>query len=203
MKHVKTYENWNDFHEYKSNNPKNPQLVYERNPEPNIDKLIYDLEPGSNVLDLGCGDGIDTLYFQSNGFNVSGLDASEFVIDENKTKNPNIDWKIYDIADANLPFEDNSLDLIYCRLSLHYFDRFQLSQILHNINLKLKQGAILYLSAKTQSFKDRVSTGKKQLHIREWQKILSYYFKDIHIQKNSGKLYNIPSEWLEIECHKS
>jgi len=200
---IKEYNIWDEFHTLKSKNPRNPQLIYEREPDKNIlDRLTYDLENGSSILDLGCGDGVDAIYFDSKGFDVSALDISPVVIEENFKKNPNIDWRVYDIGKFELPYENNEFDLIYCRLSLHYFDRYTVTQIVHDINNKLKDGGIFYFTVKTQSFAEKVKTGKQFLHKKEWIKVLNYYFKDIHITEHSGKLYNIPSNWLEIECYK-
>jgi len=192
---------WDEFHTLKSQNPKNPQLVYEREPDKNtLDKLMYDLETGSKILDLGCGDGVDATYFKNKGFDVSGLDISPAVIAELKSKQPSIDWKIYDISNANIPYPNAYFDLIYCRLSLHYFDRFTITHIVNDIKNKLKSNGVLYFTVKSQAFKERVKTGKQFLHKKEWMKILDYYFKDIIVHQHSTKLYNIPSDWLEFEC---
>ena len=191
-------DDWDEYHSLKSQNPMNPQLVYEREPDHSIDKLIYDLEPGAKILDLGCGDGVDAMYFSSKGFDVTASDLSSVVIEENKIKEPNIKWNVYDISNANI---SGKYDLIFCRLSLHYFDRFDISIILNDIKNNLNENGRLYFTVKTQDFKERVQTGKTFLHKKEWIRILKYYFKDINIQEHSGKLYNIPSRWLEIECY--
>lgn len=191
---------WDEFHELKSKNPKNPQLIYERDPDKNIlDRLVYDLDNNAKILDLGCGDGVDSIYLKEKGFDVYALDLSSVAI--NNLKESGINSKVYDIKTADLPFSDDYFDLIYSRLALHYFDRFELSQILHNIKNKMKDGSTLYITSKTQSFKDKIQTGKQFLHKKEWLKILGYYFTDIHITEHSGRLYNIPSTWLEIECY--
>lgn len=207
MKNIKTYklfeniEEWNEFHSLKSQNPKNPQMIYDREPEKNIlNKLLYDLNEGSRILDLGCGDGVDSMYMSSKGFNVSGLDISPVIINENKQKDDNIDWKIYNIGDANLPYKNDEFDLIYCRLSLHYFDKETLNAIFYDIRKKLKSGGLLYFTVKTQDLKEKIKTGKKYLHRVEWERLLSFYFSGINIMEHTGKLYNIPSRWLEIEC---
>jgi len=171
-------EDWNEYHSLKSKNPMNPQLVYEREPDNSIDKLIYDLEPGAKILDLGCGDGVDAIYFYSKGFDVTASDLSSIVIEENKMKEANIKWNIYDISEANI---SGKYDLIFCRLSLHYFDRFDISVILNDIKNKLNKYGRLYFTVKTQDFKERVQTGKKFLHKKEWVRTLNYYFKDINI----------------------
>lgn len=206
MKKFKIFENlenWNNFHYLKSKNPKNPQLIYERTPNENVlDKLLFDLPENCRVLDLGCGDGVDSIYFYEKGCNVSALDFSNLIINENINKEPNIDWQVYDINDCNLPFNNSEFDLIHCRLSLHYFDRFTITQILSDIYNKLKSNGVLYFTVKNQNFNEKIKTGKKYLHKKEWLKVLNYYFDNINVIEHQGKLYNIPSKWLEFECVK-
>ncbi|NPV12748.1 MAG: methyltransferase domain-containing protein [Ignavibacteria bacterium] len=72
----------------------------------------------------------------------------------------------------------------------------------YDIKNKLKDGGCLYITSKTQSFQDKIKTGKQFLHKKEWIKILNYYFQDIRITEHSGKLYNKYCQWLEIECYK-
>lgn len=207
LKHFKIFENkqsWDEFHKLKSNNPKNPSLIYERDADKNIKKLILELEPNSRVLDLGCGDGKDSVYFSKNGFNVSALDFSDVIINENKDKYPYIDWEIYDISKANLPYKNNEFDLIFSRLSLHYFDTDNLNSILLDIKNKMKHNSILFFTVKYEtSIDDKVKTGKKFMNIDEWRNILDKYFNNITISENTGKLYNFESKWLEIKCYKN
>jgi tellurite methyltransferase len=198
MKYLKKYENWNNFHKMKSNNDKNIDLIYERNPNESINNIIDGLKPDSKILDLGCGDGVDSLYFYSMGFEVFSLDISDYVIEENKEKNSNIDWKVYDISTAKIPY-DIKFDLIYSRLSLHYFDKLTLDKILEDVKSKMVNGSKFYLMVKTTN-KESFKTGKKFYNRDEWYEILSKYFNNINIDKKSGKLYNIDSEWLEIIC---
>src|SRR3990170_6301318 len=60
-------------------------LEYARNPDRFIwgtapSRLAQDLAalvpPGARVLDLGCGEGRDSVYFASRGYDVTGLDVS-------------------------------------------------------------------------------------------------------------------------------
>ena len=39
--------------------------------------LMPELQPGSNILDIGCGNGRDALFFSQHGHHVVGIDASK------------------------------------------------------------------------------------------------------------------------------
>jgi ubiquinone/menaquinone biosynthesis C-methylase UbiE len=65
-----------------------------------IDSLFA---PGSLVLDLGCGTGIDALHLQSRGVNVHGIDASSRMIEITRERGIDADCcRIEDLAGQNL-----------------------------------------------------------------------------------------------------
>ena len=44
------------------------------------DSFLKYLEPGSLILDFGCGSGRDSRYFMSKGFKVEAIDGSEEMV---------------------------------------------------------------------------------------------------------------------------
>lgn len=75
----------------------------------------------TKVLDLGCGEGNDTLYLTERGFKVIVCDYSEIALNHVKQELANVETIQLDISE-NLPFKENTFDLIIADLSLHYFD---------------------------------------------------------------------------------
>ncbi|NTV24555.1 MAG: class I SAM-dependent methyltransferase, partial [Nanoarchaeota archaeon] len=79
----------------------------------------------ATLLDLGCGDGRDSIYFAGKGLKVTAVDFSESGIARLKERislsgMDNIQAIQKDIRKIRL--KDNSFDIIYAHLSLHYFD---------------------------------------------------------------------------------
>ena len=79
------------------------------------------------VLDMGCGEGIDSLvYLSRNPQTLISLDSSFFMLEKAKEKigNKNIflngTWK-------DIPLTENSVDIIIGRYSLHYEDSIDLA----------------------------------------------------------------------------
>ncbi len=73
------------------------------------------LEKKNKLLDLGCGNGFFSLYFDSLCDTV-GVDFSEKML----AKNP-IAWKI--LMDANhLAFQDFAFDVVFCHALLHHVE---------------------------------------------------------------------------------
>jgi len=67
---------------------------------------------GKKLLDIGCGDGVLSYLFAKEGYEVSGIDYSDIAIEfaKEKTKNLNIDFR--QGSAYELPFEDNSFDIV-------------------------------------------------------------------------------------------
>ena len=67
-----------------------------------------------SILDVGCGDGRDALYFAEQGLAVTAIDFSEEAIRRLKSENPSIHASVMDIR--HLDFPDASFDAVYAHL---------------------------------------------------------------------------------------
>ncbi len=97
----------------------------------NIDIYLFDqllkrrFDDCDSVLDAGCGNGRNMVYFLQHDFEVYGIDKSISAIDEVKKmsatlnpENPVNNFVIGEISD--MPFEDELFDVIICNAVLHY-----------------------------------------------------------------------------------
>jgi len=76
-------------------------------------EFITYLEPGSRVLDLGCGSGRDSRYLADHGFDVYGVDISEVAIEKAKRIANSHDISFSVGTAENLPFQDGHFDAVY------------------------------------------------------------------------------------------
>lgn len=79
-------------------------------------------EPFSDLLDAGCGTGAMLAMFKRDypDRNYTGVDLSEKMIETANKKH--IDGIRFVAGDCeNLPFEDNSFDVVTCSLSFHHY----------------------------------------------------------------------------------
>ena len=104
---------------------------------------------GEKILDLGCGYGYYTEYFQSIGGIATGIDGSKAMIDIAKKNYPKCDFMVLDIT-KTLPFEDNSFDIIFCNQVL--MDIENAESVFYECFRILKPGGILYYSITHPSF---------------------------------------------------
>lgn len=109
------------------------------------------LKPNSKILDIGCGVANDSIYFAKNGHLVLASDISEVAINKNKKRfgeSANLTFSIIDIAEP-LNIKDNEFDMVYARLSLHYFTDKATKQIFKEIHRILKPKGLLCFICKS------------------------------------------------------
>lgn len=103
---------------------------------------VLDSNKKSEILDLGCGIGADTLYLIEKGYNVLSCDFSTEALNNIKNNIPKSNTMYLDMVD-NFPFKDESFSLIIADLSLHYFDNETTIHIMHEIRRILKKNGVL------------------------------------------------------------
>jgi len=81
------------------------------------------------ALELGCGTGYDSAFLRDQGFKVTAIDVSEYIINVCKRNHKNIDFLVMDIS-KELP--KDSFDLIYDRGCIHN-NKDNIKQSLKNI----------------------------------------------------------------------
>lgn len=148
---------------------------------------IVDKIPKGNCLDLGCGLGQYTKYFLDKGFNVTSCDISPEVL---KRLKENIKGSITLELDMSekLPFRDNSFDLVFANLSIHYFDTKTTASLLKEIKRILKDDGYFIGSVNSlKTFKFLKEPKKLEDNyyqegnrfVRLWNKEqFDYFFKD-------------------------
>lgn len=82
-----------------------------------IKQLIpyVDFNDGTRLLDVGCGNGFFTFYFDQ-VCDVSGVDYSEKMLKMNPVK------KTFRADASDLPFQDSSFDVVFCHALLHHVE---------------------------------------------------------------------------------
>ncbi|MFQ5827898.1 MAG: class I SAM-dependent methyltransferase [Candidatus Methylomirabilia bacterium] len=80
--------------------------------------------PGGRVLDLGCGEGRDSVFFAAHGLDVTGVDASRAGIAKARrlagSRGVRIRWLVGDMARLRY---DGHFDVVYSLGGIHYVPR--------------------------------------------------------------------------------
>jgi len=78
------------------------------------------------IIDVGCGTGNETInLIDSFNCKVVGIEPSSDMLNVGKRNEDRIDWKIGNAE--NIPFENNSVDIITSFFSIHHFDNIDSS----------------------------------------------------------------------------
>lgn len=134
-------EYWNNYY---SQNPNiNEPSLFARAIEKKLSK-------GKTILELGCGNGRDSIYFSQLGFNVTAIDASDGVIKKLKQENSedNICFICDDFVSSAAIFS-GQYDYVYARFSLHAINEEQETEVLHNVYKVLKQGGMFFIEVRS------------------------------------------------------
>lgn len=93
------------------------------------------------LLDLGCGVGQYSVYFADKGFEVTASDISQRALAYLSNKAPYINTVRLDMTDP-LPFADQSFDMVFANLSIHFFSKDETSALIGEVKRILKDGGI-------------------------------------------------------------
>ena len=104
-----------------------------------IDDYKNYFENSGKCLELGCGVGQYSKRLMEYGYEVTSTDISEIAIE--KVKEFNNDTKIVDMSEK-LPFEDESYDIVFASLSIHYFDDKTTKELMSEIKRVLKKDGL-------------------------------------------------------------
>jgi 2-polyprenyl-3-methyl-5-hydroxy-6-metoxy-1,4-benzoquinol methylase len=123
------------------------------------------IQKNLRLVDLGCGNGRDSMYFCSLGMNVTAIDSSQAAIKYIDEKAMPISTIEGDFVTA-LTSSINDYDYCYARWSIHAINEDQQNVLLPNIFNALKSGGYFFMEART--INDSKFGMGKQLGINEF-----------------------------------
>ena len=120
-----------------------------------IDIYLFDqlqkgrLEPGSHVLDAGCGNGRNLFWLVQNGYSVTAVDRSPEAVNHVQELvarlAPESDTDIRTASVESLPFEADIFDTVICCAVLHFAqDEGQFNTMVDELWRVLKPGGLFF-----------------------------------------------------------
>tara|TARA_Y100000310_G_scaffold332936_1_gene409494 strand:+ start:627 stop:1238 length:612 start_codon:yes stop_codon:yes gene_type:complete len=147
---------------------------------------------GKKILDVGCGPGRDSGYFTDDGFDVTGVDASEEFIKIAKKEVKGVKFKVMDFR--KLDFKANSFDGIWAMASLVHIDRKDILKVLKGFYKVLSSKGILYISVREGEGDEEIRQERYSNEPRHF-----FYFKENEFKEYLEKAgFTI----LESEVHE-
>jgi|SRR3989344_5257028 len=153
-----------------------------------LKQLLKSLDAPQNILDTGCGIGLNSFLAAQKGFKVTGVDNNKekIIIAErmlSSAKYPNVRFVYGDIT--KMEFKDESFTSIICFEVLEHIDNDK--KALNEISRVLKRNGILLLSTPGISFISRINQKTKH-HVRE----------GYSLQEISEKLHDVGLEITKL-----
>ena len=145
-----------------------------------VDDFInyYNLSEKSKILDIGCGKGFMLYDFKRKlkDISVTGLDISQYAIN-NSIEDLKSDLIVGNAK--NLPFQDNSFDLVISITTIHNLENNDLRNSLNEITRVTKKNSFITVDAyRNEQEKERMEawnlTAKTMMHVDQWKE----FFKD-------------------------
>lgn len=131
-------------------------------PKPVIELVESEKIKPCKTIDVGCGEGLYSIYLASKGFNVLGIDLSENAIryakENAKKQNVNVRFKAMDVLDLSELKE--KFDFVFEWALLHHIMPEQRQRYIENINNLLNKGG-KYLSVCFNEQDPKFGKGKK------------------------------------------
>lgn len=128
---------------------------------------------GKNVLDLGCGSGVQSKQLLEEGLSVIGMDLSRNMVEEAKKRAPSATFMVGDIA--YVTFARDTFDGIYARASLLHIPKNLIQKVLKSLNRILKTGGVLYLALKEGKGEGEVEDVRHGINVKRF---FSFFVKE-------------------------
>ena len=144
---------------------------------------------GKSLIDIGCGDARDTIFFFKKGFNVLGLDKSSIIIKNNKIKYSGEEKINFLNKDINF-FSFKKLkkfDYIYLRFFFHTISENTEKILMKNIKEIIKKNTIIMLEFRTD--KDPLMMKGKVISFNE--RFTDHYRRFINVDDLIARFKNL------------
>ena len=123
---------------------------------------------GKRILDVGCGNGRDTLYFTEKGLKVTGIDTVPAFIKIAKSRMPHVEFKLMDMR--KLEFPDNSFDGLWASASLLHIPKAEAKKTLEGFKRVLKPSGVMFIGVKQ-------GEGERFVQEDNMERFFAYYSK--------------------------
>jgi tellurite methyltransferase len=146
------------------------------------------LPPGARVLDLGCGEGRDSVFFAERGFNVTGVDIARSGLAKAErlasARGVRVRWVCGDIGGlATRCLGDGSFDLVYSCGSIHYVPRAMRGRLFRR----------LQALTRTEGLHAHIVFTDRTIYVEKGERI------DYFAPRELVALYD---DWLIVACEK-
>lgn len=122
--------------------------VCSQEPSPFAQYVATLVEPVKRMVELGCGNGRDAVFFAGRGLQVTALDMSREAIAQLRSRNiANAEFLCGDFVNSNV-HQPDSYDYAYSRFTIHSINRNQEQVLLNNLFRGLRPNGKLFIEVR-------------------------------------------------------
>jgi SAM-dependent methyltransferase len=159
-----------------------------------VEKYSNKLSVGDHVLDVGCGNGRNSMYLAGLGCRVDSFDVADlnWVHSLSFKRRNRIFFTKSDIA--RFPFVPMKYDAVVITRVIQYLNKKELKYLLGQVHQSLKPSGFLLLSFSAQGGifdRDEIQVPKYKYSIEEIRRALKKGFFKVLITKGSGRSQNV------------
>ena len=167
--------------------------------------IVKRLKKNKTLLDIGCGNGRDTFYFNRKGLSVVGIEKSKIAVKNNKKilvkkKIKNINFLNINIFSKK--FENlEKFDYVYLRFVIHAISKKVENKLLKNLSKITKKNSIVFFEFRTtkdQLFKRGKILSKYERLTNHYRRFIEFddFIKTLNKLKNFKILYKFEKKGL-------
>lgn len=157
--------------------------------DPFLEKAVTYLKNGKNLLDVGCGEGADSVYFAQKGYRVTAIDNNKIYLDRFRAFVK--DHKLTTISIAhgdviNYQYRQNYYDVVNCLLVGCCMKRSEFERMLTALKRTVKSTGIIIMTLRNYldpEFTDYVAT-ESMIEPNTFRKREDCYKIKYYIEKN-------------------
>lgn len=169
-------------------------------------KFIFKyLKKNKKLIDIGCGNGRDSFFFNKKNLNVCGIEKSEkAILNNNKIisqKNiRNINFKNFDINSDKF-YKINKFDYVYSRFFIHAIPKKTEIKLFKNIKKICKKNCLIFLEFRTIKdplYKKGKKLSKFERYTDHYRRFIDFdnFTKNLEKNKNFVVIYKIEKKGL-------
>jgi len=158
-----------------------------------VEKHFNEFKSGK-TLDFGCAMGANTSALKDIGFDITGIDVSEWYV--NNSPFENVKLYSYNPNKPDFPFEDETFDFIHSQQVIEHMKKSQINKVLKELNRVLKTDGIIYVATVEEDEKgiEKEPTHYSCLSVKDWDK----YFKKAGFENITKSYKSIKSDSLPL-----
>jgi len=162
----------------------------------------YFLKPNLKTLDFGCAKGANTSALQDIGFDMAGIDVSQWYVDNCTFGNMKGRLFSYNADKAVFPFDDCEFEFIHSQQVIEHMHKKNILKTLKELNRVLEIGGLFYVATveEDENGLDSEPTHYSCLSKKAW---IEYFkkagFEDVSEYYNSMNKERMPAEYKWVQ----